>query len=247
MWIPSKLTRPKRLHNAILRPRVLELLKQAPFCKLILFRSPAGYGKTTMAAQWLTEQSNVGWFSIDDTDNETFRFVNYFLRALNNATGNACKKSLALAEKRQFSSLKSLFSELFSEISQTTDTCYLVLDDYHCIVNEEIHDGLRFFLKHLPENITLVVTSRALPPLGAANLRVRDLMIEVDNESLAFDKDETTRFFNLRVTDGIDDSTADMLCQYVEGWYSALQLCFTSTASKKNAKPIRGNHIGFQS
>lgn len=224
MWIPSKLTRPKRLHNAILRPRVLELLKQAPFCKLILFRSPAGYGKTTMAAQWLTEQSNVGWFSIDDTDNETFRFVNYFLRALNNATGNACKKSLALAEKRQFSSLKSLFSELFSEISQTTDTCYLVLDDYHCIVNEEIHDGLRFFLKHLPENITLVVTSRALPPLGAANLRVRDLMIEVDNESLAFDKDETTRFFNLRVTDGIDDSTADMLCQYVEGWPSALQL-----------------------
>ncbi|MBD1557074.1 HTH-type transcriptional regulator MalT [Vibrio sp. S9_S30] len=224
MWIPSKLTRPKRLHNAILRPRVLELLKQAPFYKLILFRSPAGYGKTTMAAQWLTEQANVGWFSIDETDNETFRFVNYFLRALNNATSDGCKRSLALAEKRQFSSLKSLFSELFSEISQLTDTCYLVLDDYHCITNEEIHDGLRFFLKHLPENITLVVTSRAVPPLGVANLRVRDLLIEVDNASLAFDKDETTRFFNLRVTDGIDDSTADMLCQYVEGWPSALQL-----------------------
>ncbi|KJY75144.1 HTH-type transcriptional regulator MalT [Vibrio nigripulchritudo] len=224
MWIPSKLTRPKRLHNAILRPRVLELLKQAPHYKLILFRSPAGYGKTTMAAQWLAEQPNVGWFSIDDSDNESFRFVNYFLRALNVATDNACRKSQSLAEKRQFSSLKTLFSEVFAEVSQVTENCFVVLDDYHCIENEEIHEGMRFFLKHLPDNITLVATSRALPPLGVANLRVRDLMIEVDNDSLAFDNEETARFFKLRVADGIDDSTANALRHYVEGWPSALQL-----------------------
>ncbi len=233
MWIPSKLTLPKRPHNAILRPRVLKLLKQAPLYKLVLFRSPAGYGKTTMAAQWLGEQSNVGWFSIDDTDNEIFRFVNYFLRALNVATDNACRNSLALAEKRQFSSLKTLVCEFFSGISAVTKICYVVLDDYHCIKNQEIHDGLQFFLKHLPDNITLVATSRAVPQLGVANLRVRDLIIEVDNELLAFDKEETTRFFDLRVEDGIDDSTADMLCQYVEGWPSALQLFALQAQHKK--------------
>lgn len=53
MWIPSKLTRPGRLHNAIVRPRVLDLLQHATCYKLVLFRSPAGYGKTTMAAQCL--------------------------------------------------------------------------------------------------------------------------------------------------------------------------------------------------
>ncbi|MDF4797225.1 hypothetical protein P3553_24505, partial [Vibrio parahaemolyticus] len=81
MWIPSKLTRPGRLHNAIVRPRVLDLLQQAPYYKLVLFRSPAGYGKTTMAAQWLSDKPNVGWYSIDDSDNDGFRFVNYLLQA----------------------------------------------------------------------------------------------------------------------------------------------------------------------
>lgn len=60
MWIPSKLTRPGRLHNAIVRPRVLDLLQHATCYKLVLFRSPAGYGKTTMAAQWLADKPNLG-------------------------------------------------------------------------------------------------------------------------------------------------------------------------------------------
>ncbi len=90
MWIPSKLTRPGRLHNAIVRPRVLELLQQAPCYKLVLFRSPAGYGKTTMAAQWLADKPNVGWYSIDESDNDTFRFMNYLLQAINKATSQSC-------------------------------------------------------------------------------------------------------------------------------------------------------------
>ncbi len=90
MWIPSKLTRPGRLHNAIVRPRVLDLLQHATCYKLVLFRSPAGYGKTTMAAQWLADKPNLGWYSIDDSDNDPFRFMNYLLQAINKATHNAC-------------------------------------------------------------------------------------------------------------------------------------------------------------
>ncbi|MGY3572234.1 HTH-type transcriptional regulator MalT [Vibrio paucivorans] len=224
MWIPSKLTRPGRLHNAIVRPRVLDLLQQAPCYKLVLFRSPAGYGKTTMAAQWLSDKPNVGWYSIDESDNDPFRFMNYLLQALNKATHNTCPNSQKLAEKRQFSSLHSLFSEVFAEMSSFHQECYLVLDDYHLISDDEIHEAMRFFLKHMPDNLTLVVTSRAAPPLGTANLRVRDLMIEIGNELLAFDTEETTRFFNQRVADGIDDDTANSLRTYVEGWPSALQL-----------------------
>ncbi|MFH4747042.1 HTH-type transcriptional regulator MalT [Vibrio harveyi] len=224
MWIPSKLTRPGRLHNAIVRPRVLDLLQQAPYYKLVLFRSPAGYGKTTMAAQWLSDKPNVGWYSIDDSDNDDFRFVNYLLQALNKATNYNCSNAQKLAEKRQFSSLRSLFSEVFAEMADFQHECYVVLDDYHLITNDEIHESMRFFLKHMPDNLTVVVTSRAAPPLGTANLRVRDLMIEIGNEMLAFDTEETTRFFNQRIADGIDEDMANNLRTYVEGWPSALQL-----------------------
>lgn len=224
MWIPSKLTRPGRLHNAILRPRVLDLLQQAPFYKLVLFRSPAGYGKTTMAAQWLADKPSVGWYSLDENDNDVFHFINYFIRAINKATNDSCPNSQTLAERRQFSSLQSLFGEVFAELSNYHGECYIVLDDYHLIKENEIHDSMRFFLKHMPDNVTLVVTSRSAPPLGTANLRVRDLMIEIGNKLLAFDTEETTRFFNQRVSEGIDDATADNLRTYVEGWPSALQL-----------------------
>ncbi|MCR9585542.1 HTH-type transcriptional regulator MalT [Vibrio alginolyticus] len=224
MWIPSKLTRPGRLHNAIVRPRVLDLLQQAPYYKLVLFRSPAGYGKTTMAAQWLSDKPNVGWYSIDDSDNDGFRFVNYLLQALNKATNFSCADAQKLAEKRQISSLRSLFSEVFAEMADFHQECYVVLDDYHLITNDEIHESMRFFLKHMPDNLTVVVTSRAAPPLGTANLRVRDLMIEIGNEMLAFDTEETTRFFNQRIADGIDEDMANSLRTYVEGWPSAMQL-----------------------
>lgn len=224
MWIPSKLTRPGRLHNAIVRPRVLELLQQAPYYKLVLFRSPAGYGKTTMAAQWLADKPNVGWYNIDESDNDPFRFMNYILQALNKATHHSCPNAQKLAERRQFSTLHSLLSEVFAEMSDFQQECYLVLDDYHLISDEDIHEVMRFFLKHMPDNLTLVVTSRMIPPLGTANLRVRDLMIEIGNDLLAFDNEETTRFFNQRVAEGIDDNTAVSLRNYVEGWPSALQL-----------------------
>jgi len=224
MLIPSKLTRPGRLHNAIVRPRVLDLLQQAPFYKLVLFRSPAGYGKTTMAAQWLANKNAVGWYSIDDSDNDPFRFANYFIQAINKATDGKCPIAQTLAERRQFSSLHSLFGEIFSELSDFFHEFYVVLDDYHLINSDEIHEAMRFFLKNIPDNMTLVATSRGTPPLGTANLRVRDLMIEIDNELLAFDTEETTRFFNQRVSEGIDDTTASNLQTYVEGWPSALQL-----------------------
>ncbi len=224
MLIPSKLTRPGRLHNAIVRPRVLDLLQQAPFYKLVLFRSPAGYGKTTMAAQWLSDKSAVGWYSLDHSDNEPFRFINYFIQAISKATDGACPNAQTLAKRRQFSSLHTLFGELFTELSDYFNEFYVVLDDYHLIDSDEIHEAMRFFLKNMPDNMTLVVTSRSTPPLGTANLRVRDLMIEIDNKLLAFDTEETTRFFNQRVTEGVDEVTASNLQTYVEGWPSALQL-----------------------
>ncbi|MGF1688171.1 HTH-type transcriptional regulator MalT [Photobacterium japonica] len=224
MWIPSKLTRPARLHNAILRPRLLETLEPAPFYRLVLFRSPAGYGKTTMAAQWLSEHSHTGWFNIDENDNDTFRFANYLLQSINKATHNACLKTQAMAERRQFACLSTLFSELFGELSEYHEQTYLVLDDYHLINNDDIHDGLRFFLKNMPDNLTLVVTSRTLPPLGTANLRIRDLLIEVDNGLLAFDEEETERFFHKRIADQVEVSVLKTLHTQVEGWPSALQL-----------------------
>lgn len=66
------------------------------------------------------------------------------------------------------------FSQLFIELAEWHRPLYVVIDDYHLITNPVIHESMRFFLRHQPENLTLVVPSRNPPQLGIANLRVRD-------------------------------------------------------------------------
>ncbi|UJF17501.1 HTH-type transcriptional regulator MalT [Vibrio sp. SS-MA-C1-2] len=224
MWIPSKITKPADLHRAIERPRLLSLLTNAARYRLVLFRSPAGYGKTTIASQWLSQLNHVAWFNLDENDNDPFRFVNYFIRAINKATNNQCKQSQIIAERRQFSTLSALFNELFIELSQFNKQLYVALDDYHLINNDEINRSIRFFIKQMPENITVVITSRSQPTLGIANLRVRNQLIEVGVDQLAFDHDETSYFFEQRVTDKVTDSTINEIVTQIEGWPSALQL-----------------------
>lgn len=224
MWIPSKLTIPAPLHKSIQRKRLLSSLEIANYYKLVLFQSPAGFGKTTMAAQWLAKCSNVGWFSIDELDNDPSFFANYFISALNKATKESCPKTASVVQRSQFNNLKSLFTQLIAEMTSWKEKAYFVLDDYHFIVDDDIHSAVAHFIKHMPPNITLVITSRTQPPLGIANLRVRCQLLEVNNQSLAFDDEETHRFLSQFNNAVVDENTSRILCAQVEGWPSALQL-----------------------
>jgi LuxR family maltose regulon positive regulatory protein len=224
MWIPSKITRPRPFSQIINRSRLLVPLATADQFKLVLLRAPAGYGKTTMAVQWLADKPNVGWFNIDNTDNDEFRFANYFLQALNHATNGQCSNSLKLAQSRQYSSLQALFADLLGELSKINQRYYLVLDDYHLIDNDALHQAIRFLIKHQPDKMTLVMTSRSIPAIGTANLRVRNQLLEIDISQLAFDSDEIARFFHQSTATRMHAETANRLCSYTEGWASALQL-----------------------
>ncbi|ATG74196.1 transcriptional regulator MalT [Zobellella denitrificans] len=229
MLIPSKLNRPSRLHHTLLRPRLLALLDQAGHYPLILLHCPAGYGKTTLAAQWTADHEHLGWYSLDESDNDPQRFGHYLIAALAQATGGSCPKTLAMAEKRQFSKLNTLFGQLFEELAGWHTPTLLVLDDYHLLREEQIHEGLRFFLRHMPESFSLLVVSRTQPPLGIANLRVREQLFEIDSRQLAFNHQETGQFFQQRLTLPLAEADTAQLCDDVEGWATALQLIALSS------------------
>ncbi|MCH0598765.1 transcriptional regulator, partial [Klebsiella pneumoniae] len=83
------------------------------------------------------------------------------------------------------------------------------------ITNPVIHESMRFFLRHQPENLTLVVLSRNLPQLGIANLRVRDQLLEIGSQQLAFTHQEAKQFFDCRLTSPIEASESSRLCDDV--------------------------------
>ncbi|SUG45332.1 HTH-type transcriptional regulator malT [Salmonella enterica subsp. arizonae] len=145
-----------------------------------------------------------------------------------------------MAQKRQYASLTSLFAQLFIELAQWHRPLYLVIDDYHLITNPVIHDAMRFFLRHQPENFTLVVLSRNLPQLGIANLRVRDQLLEIGSQQLAFNHQEAKAIFLTAVFHRrLKPLRASRMCDDVAGWATALQLIALSAR--------QNNHSAHQS
>lgn len=235
MLIPSKLSRPVRLEHTVIRDRLLAKLSGANNYRLALITSPAGYGKTTLVSQWAAGMSDLGWYSLDEGDNQQERFASYLIAAIQQATGGHCEASENMVQKRQYASLSSLFAQLFIELSEWQRPLYLVIDDYHLITNPVIHDAMRFFLRHQPENLTLVVLSRNLPQLGIANLRVRDQLLEIGSQQLSFTHAETKQFFDCRLAAPIEAAESSRLCDDAAGWATALQLIALSARQRNNA------------
>ncbi|EGE1745834.1 HTH-type transcriptional regulator MalT [Shigella flexneri] len=204
MLIPSKLSRPVRLDHTVVRERLLAKLSGANNFRLALITSPAGYGKTTLISQWAAGKNDIGWYSLDEGDNQQERFASYLIAAVQQATNGHCAICETMAQKRQYASLTSLFAQLFIELAEWHSPLYLVIDDYHLITNPVIHESMRFFIRHQPENLTLVVLSRNLPQLGIANLRVRDQLLEIGSQQLAFTHQEAKQFFDCRLSSPIE-------------------------------------------
>ncbi|HHV2309876.1 TPA: HTH-type transcriptional regulator MalT [Escherichia coli] len=245
MLIPSKLSRPVRLDHTVVRERLLAKLSGANNFRLALITSPAGYGKTTLISQWAAGKNDIGWYSLDEGDNQQERFASYLIAAVQQATNGHCAICETMAQKRQYASLTSLFAQLFIELAEWHSPLYLVIDDYHLITNPVIHESMRFFIRHQPENLTLVVLSRNLPQLGIANLRVRDQLLEIGSQQLAFTHQEAKQFFDCRLSSPIEAAESSRICDDVSGWATALQLIALSArqnthSAHKSARRLAG-------
>lgn len=245
MPIPSKLSRPVRLDHTVVRERLLAKLSGANNFRLALITSPAGYGKTTLISQWAAGKNDIGWYSLDEGDNQQERFASYLIAAVQQATNGHCAICETMAQKRQYASLTSLFAQLFIELAEWHSPLYLVIDDYHLITNPVIHESMRFFIRHQPENLTLVVLSRNLPQLGIANLRVRDQLLEIGSQQLAFTHQEAKQFFDCRLSSPIEAAESSRICDDVSGWATALQLIALSArqnthSAHKSARRLAG-------
>ena len=235
MLIPSKLSRPSRLEHTVVRERLLAKLSGANNYRLALVTSPAGYGKTTLVSQWASGKHDLGWFSLDEGDNQQERFASYLIAA--DSTGDRrplrrqrkpwCKSASTPACRR------CLRSCLLS-LPTGSVRCTLVIDDYHLITNPVIHDAMRFFLRHQPETMTLVVLSRNLPQLGDRQPTGARAVTGNRQPTVGFTHQEAKQFFDCRLAP-IEADDSSRLCDDVAGWATALQLIALSARQKNTS------------
>src|SRR5229473_3282638 len=95
---------------------------------------------------------------------------------------------------RHPSLLTAALTSIINELAALSRDTALILDDYHLIREQAIHDSLQFLLDHLPPCLHLLLASRGDPQLPLARLRARGQVVEIRETELRLSGEEAARF-----------------------------------------------------
>ena len=249
--LQTKLYIPPARPELVLRPRLTERLSAGLHRKLTLISAPAGFGKTTLLSEWVDHlrsdaaegnqiENRIAWLSLDESDNDPTRFLAYFIAALRAIEGNIAKGALSALQSAQPPPPEAILTATINEMAALPDRAVLVLDDYHMIDAQPIHDTLTFLLRHLPPQMHVVIATREDPPLPLARLRARGQLTELRATDLRFTSSEAAVFLNQVM--GLDLSAGDIaaLERRTEGWIAGLQLAAISLISAVSTGSMGG-------
>jgi LuxR family transcriptional regulator, maltose regulon positive regulatory protein len=249
--LKTKLFIPSPRPNLVPRPRLIDLLNQGLQLghKLTLISAPAGFGKTTLIADfglWISESNpqspfdnrQLCWLSLDEGDNDLPRFLTYLIAALQTIEPDIGEKALAsLQSLPQLALVESVLTPLINDITAVSSSPILVLDDYHLIDNQAVDEVLAFFIDHLPPSTHLVIATREDPQLPLARLRARGQLTELRAADLRFTNTETAAFLNQAMELNLSAEDIAALENRTEGWIAGLQMAALSMSGRED---IRG-------
>ena len=220
--LTTKLHAPSVHARLIGRPQLFERISRELDRGLTLISAPAGFGKTTLVAQWLAAVPlRVAWLSLDEQDSEPVRFLTYLVHALQAVVpiGEAVLQNLGSDAPP---SLEPVLASFLNEIAELEDGIVLVLDDYHEIDSETIDRLLAYLVEHRPSVLKMVITSREDPPIPLARMRARGELAEFRADDLKFSTAEATAFLRQTVGLSVAPAHVRVLRQRTEVWAAGL-------------------------
>ena len=216
--------------------------------RLVLVAAPAGFGKTTLLAQWLAAEKShrrVAWLALDPGDADLRLFLTHLVAAIQTAEPEAGIDALALLEAGGTTPADAVLVSLINDLDVLAGPTVVALDDYHVIDGAAVHEAVIFLLDNLPPQVTLAITTRADPPLPLARLRARGELVEVRAADLRFTAGEAEVFLNEVMGLQLEPALVAALEARTEGWVAGLQLAALSARSHVGAAGGSGDVAGF--
>jgi LuxR family transcriptional regulator, maltose regulon positive regulatory protein len=247
--IATKLQIPPLTRHLIPRAHLVDAVERdIRHVKLVLVSAPAGYGKTTLLAQWARVScASVVWLSVDADDNDRERFFRYLLTAWEQVQPGVCESPLGLllgAADPDFDAVLAAFVNAACSVPERT---VIVVDDMHLIDDPGTHSALTFLLDHLPPQFHLVLAGRGQPPLPLSRYRARRELLELGPDDLRFSDEEARALLRgLTELDLAKEETKALLVQ-LEGWAAGLQLASLTLRRPREAgdRPLLGGQHRF--
>ncbi|OUM42868.1 hypothetical protein B8W73_07795 [Arthrobacter agilis] len=229
--LATKLFVPSPRPHAISRPRLAGRLTGALQAgrRLTLVSAPAGFGKTTLFAEWIAQlrrqepAMRVAWLSLDDSDNDPVRFLTYLTAALHHADPEVGPEDHDVRL-----SAEAALTTLINDMSRRAQPRILFLDDLQVIENPSVRDAVVFLLDHLPPTTHVAIASRSDPLLPLARLRAGGDLTELRAADLRFTPDEASAFLNGVMGLSLTHENVAALETRTEGWIAGLQLAALS-------------------
>jgi LuxR family maltose regulon positive regulatory protein len=211
------------------RLRLVQHLNDGARSALTLLAAPAGFGKTSLLAEWLRQSPlTIAWLTLDGEDNVRPRFARYLIGALQTASPGLGAEALEYYLSAKNGETELALTVLINEIAALPLELALVLDEYHVVENPAIHRSLTYLLTHRPHNLHLLIASRTEPALDLAFLRAKGWVVEIGPQDLRFTSEEVNQFLSQTMRLTLAPETIRELEARTEGWVAGLQLAALS-------------------
>lgn len=257
LLLAAKLRRPAVPRHAVPRPALIARLNDglAASRPLTLIAAPAGYGKTTLAAEWAAQVDGpVAWLALDEADDDPLRFFTCFLAALQTAAPTVGAELTPVLAAGQLPPPDALSATILNDLDAALTSrpqgfgasLLCVLDDFHCIQDGTILAVLQRLLAHPPAGLHLALVTREDPALPLARLRARGQLTEVRAADLRFTPAEVAALLRDRMGLALADPDLGRLAERTEGWAAGLQLAGLSMQGRPDpaafVETLSGSH-----
>lgn len=224
--VEGKLHPPAVRAEWIGRPRLLRQVTRAMERRVLLITAPAGYGKSTLLTQWAAtpEAGPVAWVRLDAGDNDPTRLWAHVVVAL---VGVGCPVDVGVGAGNSDAFLTVVLPRIAEALAAYPGPLTVVLDDLQTVRSRECRHQLDEMIARLPDQVHLVVISRADPPLRLGRLRAAGEVAEIRGNDLAFTAGEVAAVLQAtHVT--LSETALGELVKVTEGWPAAVYLAALS-------------------
>ncbi|WAM19429.1 protein kinase (plasmid) [Rhodococcus sp. JS3073] len=230
---PSTKYRPPAPNRPLVeRRRLVDLLRMGKGRHLTLIHAPAGYGKTTLAAQWrellVEEGIAVAWLSVDPDDNNVVWFLSHLVEAIRQVRPTLARELGQALEEHGDQAERYVLSTLINEIDRSGNAVAVVIDDWHRVSSLETQAAIGFLLDNCCAQLQVIVTSRTRSGLPLSRMQVRNEVLEIDAAALRFDPSESRTFLVDLGGLPLGQHDVENLTHSTDGWVAALQLASLS-------------------
>ncbi|KRB93687.1 helix-turn-helix transcriptional regulator [Sphingomonas sp. Root720] len=225
--IRAKLIPPVGSGTLVRRERLLRAIENVRTARLTLVQAAAGYGKTSLLAEWsrlLSAEGGVtAWLGLDAGDQGPLDLFSSILRSLE-LSGVRIESVAELLTAEGFATTRALAAATSDLLTSVDAPIYLFLDDAHFLTTSVSHAALNELLHVLPAHAHLIVGSRRALPIQLGRMRVREELFEVYADDLKFSRPEIEEFFTVTGQTELSAEQIEDIGSRTEGWAAGLRL-----------------------